>query len=154
MSVATCLWFNDKGSEAAHLYVSLLPNSRVTGDQGMKVTFVLDGAPFEILNGGPNYKLTPAASICVSTTSQAETDRLWMALLKDGGEESRCGWLVDKFGVSWQIVPDGIGNYLGGEDEAGRGRAIAAMMGMNKLVLADLEAAYKGTAAAAAAPPA
>lgn len=97
-----------------------------------------------ILNGGPHYRLNPAASIVVSTEDQAETDALWEKLTADGGEEGRCGWLTDRFGVSWQIVPKVLSTLLGAADRAAAGRAQQAMMAMKKLDIAALEAAFRG----------
>lgn len=142
--VRTCLWFESGGREAAELYVSLLPNSFIEADGGLMVEFTLAGAPYSILNGGPHYKLSPAASISVSTVDQAETDRLWEALVAEGGEESRCGWLVDRFGVSWQIVPEVLPRLLGDPDREAAGRAQEAMLRMNKIDVAALEAAFAG----------
>lgn len=147
-AVRTCLWFSRGGLEAAKRYVSLLPNSALeTPDSGegepLMVFFRLNGAPFSILNGGPHYTLSPAASIVVSTPDQAETDRLWEALC-EGGAPSRCGWLVDRWGVSWQIVPEALGRLLGADDRAAAGRAMQAMLQMNKLEVAVLEAAFRG----------
>lgn len=147
-AVRTCLWFTRGGLEAAQRYVALLPNSAIesptSGDgEPMIVLFRLNGAPFSILNGGPHYTLSPAASIVVTTPDQAETDRLWAALC-EGGTPSRCGWLVDRFGVSWQIVPEALHRLLGAEDRAAAGRAMQAMLKMGKLDVAVLEAAFRG----------
>lgn len=146
----TCLWFNGHGREAAEFYVSLLPDSRMEQDfasavdDPMVVEFTLAGAPMMILNGGPMYRLNEAASIMVSTDGQDETDRLWDALTANGGEPGRCGWLKDRFGVSWQIVPTRLGELMGHEDRAAAGRAQAAMMTMDKIEIAALEAAFAG----------
>jgi predicted 3-demethylubiquinone-9 3-methyltransferase (glyoxalase superfamily) len=115
------LWFASHGIDAARFYVSLIPDSRLltaaTGeDSPLIVDFNLAGVPYRILNGGPRYKLNPACSIAVTTHSQAETDRLWQALCADGGEKSRCGWLIDRWGVSWQIVPLALFTMLGAAD--------------------------------------
>ena len=132
-SVRTCLWFDGQGEEAARFYVSLLPGSAIEGVQrptpdgpAFIVEFSLAGAPYMILDGGPKYSHTPAASISVSTGDQETTDRLWGALTADGGEESRCGWLVDRFGVSWQIVPRAGGRSSAGRCRPGGGRAGAS----------------------------
>jgi len=116
-AVSTCLWFDTQAEDAARLYTSLLPNSEIRhverypeGVRGrepgsvMVVDFTLEGVPYQALNGGPDFAFTPAASIVVTTDTDAETDRLWDALT-DGGQESMCGWLVDRYGLSWQIVP-------------------------------------------------
>ncbi len=146
--VRTCLWFPRGGREAARFYVSLVPGSRLEtaetdGPEPLVVSFTLGGAPFQILNGGPRYALSPAASIVVTTADQAETDRLWAALTA-GGEESRCGWLVDRFGVSWQIVPAALPRLLGGPDRAAAERVMDALLQMRKIEVAALEAAAAG----------
>ncbi|GJL93151.1 VOC family protein [Hyphococcus sp.] len=149
--VRTCLWFEKGGLEAAKLYVSLLPDSRIdseyptkTGKEPLTVEFTLAGAPYQILNGGPHYKLSPAASISVLTDDQAETDRLWNALLADGGEESHCGWLADRYGVSWQIVPKALIRAVTAKDRIAAERALQAMYKMHKIDIAAIEKALKG----------
>lgn len=149
--VRTCLWFEQEGAEAARFYVGLIPGSRLESeyrwDEGkapLVINFTLAGTPYQILNAGPQYKPTPAASIAVVTEDQAETDRLWSALIADGGEESRCGWLVDRWGVSWQIVPAPMMGLLFSADQAASGRAREAMMTMRRIDLAAVEAAYRG----------
>ena len=111
-SIRTCLWFRDgRGHEAAEFYCSLIPGSRVEtaffGDNGYSafsvIDFSLGGVPYQILDAGPMFTLTEAVSISVATDDQAETDRIWAALTKDGGEETACGWLKDRYGVSWQV---------------------------------------------------
>lgn len=151
--VRTCLWFEKGGNEAAKFYVSLLPYSAIDAvyDHGrpedpMVVEFTLHGAPMMILTAGPHYKLNPAASISVLTKDQEETDRLWAALLENGGAESMCGWLTDRFGVSWQIVPETLPKLLGHPDRAAGARAQEAMMKMKKIDIAALEAAARGAA--------
>ncbi len=155
VKVRTCLWFTQGGHEAAKFYVSLLPGSRIdsvtlTGNPDdkaadpMVVEFTLAGAPMMILTAGPHYKLTPAVSISVLTDTQAETDRLWAALTADGGEESRCGWLTDRFGVSWQIVPRRMMELFASDDTAAAGRAQGAMLQMKKIEIAAIEAAFAG----------
>jgi predicted 3-demethylubiquinone-9 3-methyltransferase (glyoxalase superfamily) len=147
--ISTCLWFDDKGADAAKLYTSLIPNSRIVtnfgqtqGGEPLVVDFELDGVPYQALNGGPHFKPSEFASIVVHTDDQAETDRLWNALTADGGAESQCGWLKDKFGISWQIVPRALLKSLSGPDKAGAGRAMDAMMKMKKIDIAAIEAAY------------
>ncbi len=147
--VRTCLWFNAGGEAAAEFYVALLPDSRIEtvvrpdpDGPPLVVEFTLAGAPYMILNGGPHYQLTPAASISVLTTDQAETDRLWAALTADGGSESQCGWLTDRYGVSWQIVPEALPRLLGAEDRTAAARAQEAMLTMGKIDIAALEAAF------------
>ena len=149
--VRTCLWFGKDGLEAAEFYVSLLPDSRIESifrpqpdAPALTVDFTLAGTPYQVLNGGPHYTLSPAASISVTTQDQAETDRLWASLTADGGEESMCGWLVDRWGVSWQIVPQRLLELLSHPDSAAAGRAQEAMMHMRKIDIAALDAAFNG----------
>lgn len=149
--VRTCLWFERGGLEAAQFYVSLLPWSVIDTvlDHGnpadpMVVEYTLHGAPMMHLTAGPHYEHTPAASISVLTKDQEETDRLWSALLAGGGTESMCGWLIDRFGVSWQIVPEALPRTLGHPNREAAARAQAAMMQMKKIDIAALEAAAAG----------
>ena len=151
--VRTCLWFDGAGEDAANFYVSLLPDSFIenvsrpdpTGP-ALVVQFTLAGTPYMALNGGPQYKPSPAASIAVTTQDQEETDRLWNALLADGGEENRCAWLTDRFGVSWQIVPEALPRLLSAADREAANRALQAMLQMKKINVAALEAAFQGNA--------
>jgi predicted 3-demethylubiquinone-9 3-methyltransferase (glyoxalase superfamily) len=145
-SISTCLWFDDQAEPAARLYCSLFDGAEITeifykgGDPAngaFTVAFTLLGQHYWGLNGGPHYKLTPATSITVHVDTQAEVDRLWAALL-EGGQESRCGWLTDRFGLSWQIIPRALPRLLQADTS---GRVMQAMMGMVKLDIAALEAA-------------
>jgi predicted 3-demethylubiquinone-9 3-methyltransferase (glyoxalase superfamily) len=147
------LWFDDQAEAAAEVYVSLFPNSRITGvsrygeagpgEPGsvMTVSFELDGSPVTALNGGPHFRLTEAFSMSVDCADQAEVDRYWDGLLADGGEPSRCGWLKDRFGLSWQIVPRVLPRLLADPDRAKAQRVMAAMLQMARLDVAALEAA-------------
>ncbi len=148
--IKPCLWFQSEAEEAAKFYVSLFPNSRIDnvmrggpGTPAIAVDFVLDGEPFLALNGRRERGFTDASSYVVSCETQADIDRYWDALTRDG-EESQCGWLKDRSGVSWQIVPRRMGELLGGPDPAAAGRAVQAMLGMRKLDIAALERARKG----------
>ena len=143
-TVAVCLWFDGTAEAAARLYTSLIPRSEITSSSPIMVTFTLDGVPFQGLNGGPKFPPTEAASIVIRTQDQAETDRLWSALIADGGAESRCAWLKDRFGVSWQIVPAALPKLLGAPDRAAADRAMRAMLSMSKIDIAALEAAFNG----------
>lgn len=148
--VRTCLWFEQGGLEAARFYTGLIANSVLEtdapeGSDPIIVAFSLDGVPYQILNGGPHHRLTPAASIVVSTRDQPETDHLWQALTENGGAEGRCGWLTDRWGVSWQIVPEALPRLLGAPDRGAAGRAQAAMMQMSKIDIAALETAFKAS---------
>ena len=148
--VRTCLWFDGQAEQAATFYVSLVPDSAIESvsrrpDDGaaLVVEFHLGGTPYQALNGGPASRFTEAASIVVMTDDQAETDRLW-AKLTDGGCESQCGWLTDRYGLSWQIVPRALVRFLSDPDPKAAGRAMNAMLGMRKIDIAALEAAHAG----------
>ena len=143
-AVSICLWYDGNAEAAARLYTSLIPNSEITSISPMMVTFTLDGVSFQGLNGGPLFKPTEAASIVVSTKDQADTDRLWNALIADGGTASQCAWLKDRFGVSWQIVPQALPTLLGSADRQAADRVLQAMLKMTRIEIADLEAAFNG----------
>ena len=152
--VVTCFWYDGHAEEAAQFYVSLIPDSQITrrvtagADQPcVMVEFHLAGTPYQALNGGPQYQPNEAASISVTTHDQDETDELWNKLTADGGKEGSCGWLKDRFGVSWQIVPRVLTDLITHEDQIAAGRAVQAMFGMKKIVIAELEAAFNGDAA-------
>jgi predicted 3-demethylubiquinone-9 3-methyltransferase (glyoxalase superfamily) len=147
--VRTCFWFTRRRIDAAQFYVGLLPDSRIDAvfdhgrpDDPMIVEFTLAGTPMMILTGGEMFEHSPAASISVLTKDQAETDRLWSALLADGGKESMCGWLTDRFGVSWQIVPEVLPRLFNDPDTAAASRAREAMMQMKKIDITALETAF------------
>jgi predicted 3-demethylubiquinone-9 3-methyltransferase (glyoxalase superfamily) len=153
-SIRTCLWFQDgRGSEAAAFYCSLIPGSQVersfsgenTGEAGQSTFSVIDfnlgGVPYQILDAGPYFKLSEAVSISVETPDQAESDRLWYALTADGGEESACGWLKDKYGVSWQIYPKRLTELTLNSDKNVSAKAMAAMMKQQRIDIAEIEAA-------------
>jgi predicted 3-demethylubiquinone-9 3-methyltransferase (glyoxalase superfamily) len=159
--ISPCLWFDGEAEEAAKFYVSLLPDSRIekvqkntvdspAGKAGsvLVVEFTLAGQRFMALNGGKPFDFTHAISFKIDCADQAEVDRLWDALSANGGSVERCGWLKDRYGVSWQIVPAALIKYLGGADAAGAQRAMQAMMGMVKLDIAGLKRAYEGQSAA------
>jgi predicted 3-demethylubiquinone-9 3-methyltransferase (glyoxalase superfamily) len=150
--ITPCLWFDTDGEEAANIYTSLFPNSTILnvsryGEGGpraartvMTVSFELDGLEFLALNGGPNYTFSEAVSFMVSCADQDQVDRYWDAL-SEGGEEGPCGWLKDRFGLSWQIVPKVLPRLLGDPDPAKAQRVMQAMMGMKKIVIEELEQA-------------
>jgi predicted 3-demethylubiquinone-9 3-methyltransferase (glyoxalase superfamily) len=151
-TIRTCLWFRDgRGPEAAAYYCSLIPDSRVertfAGDNGMggfSVTdFTLGGVPYQILDAGPHFQLTEAVSISVETDGQAESDRLWFALTSDGGEESVCGWLKDRYGVSWQVFPRRLTELTTSSDPKVSAAAMAEMMKQKKIDIAAIEAAVR-----------
>ena len=154
--ISPCLWFDGEAEAAANLYVSLLPDSRIetiqknpvdgpAGKAGsvLVVEFTLAGQRFMALNGGMRVEYTHAVSFKIDCADQAEVDRLWDTLLSDGGQAQRCGWLKDRFGVSWQIVPTALPKY-----REGAKRAMQAMMGMIKLDIEGLRRAYEGKSAA------
>ena len=159
--ISPCLWFNGEAEAAANFYVSLLPGSKIeivqkniidgpSGKAGtvLLVEFTLAGQRFMALNGGMRMDYTHAISFKIDCADQAEVDRLWDGLLAGGGEAVRCGWLKDRYGVSWQIVPTALPTYLGGADRAGAQRAMQAMLGMVKLDIEGLKRAYEGKSAA------
>ena len=145
--VRTCLWYADQALQAAEFYCSVIPGSRIEnivrhpGESGggvLFVEFLLSGTPYQALNGGDRFTLDEAASVCVKTEDQAETDFLWEALTADGGSESRCGWLKDRFGLSWQIVPKRLAELTTGPNSS---RVWPVLMQMGKIEIAQLEAA-------------
>ena len=153
------LWFDTEAEEAANFYVSVFPNSKILtaqrygpagpGPEGsvMTIDFELDGQRVTALNGGPMFQFSEAVSFVIDCADQKEVDHFWDKLL-EGGQPSQCGWLKDRFGFSWQVVPKQLFQTIGGPDAEGRKRAIEAMMQMGKLDVAKLEAAYRGQAAA------
>jgi predicted 3-demethylubiquinone-9 3-methyltransferase (glyoxalase superfamily) len=152
-----CLWFDDNGEEAAKFYTAIFKNSKIThvahyGDAGsaaagrpkgsvMTVSFQLDGQNFLALNGGPVFKFSPAISFIVNCDTQEEVDRLWETL-SEGGAKSQCGWLQDKYGVSWQIVPRALGEMMQDKDARKSERVMAALMKMDKISISGLKAAH------------
>ncbi len=157
MELTTCLWFDGRAREAANFYTSIFPGSEIadhwiapTDTPGNKqgdevvVNFKIFGQNFIGLNGGPQFPHSEAISFQIPCADQAEVDNYWEILTSDGGQESQCGWLKDKFGVSWQVTPTEMGAYLGGADAEGRQRATQAMLAMKKIDLAVMKKAYEG----------
>jgi predicted 3-demethylubiquinone-9 3-methyltransferase (glyoxalase superfamily) len=155
--IEPCLWLDGVAEEAANFYVSLLPDSRIDSvlrgpietpsaraGAVLAVNFTLGGNRFMALNGGAHYKPTPAISFFIHCADQAEVDHLWGALLADGGAPMACGWLTDRFGIAWQIVPERMNAMLADPDPAKVRRAFTAMTGMIKLDVAALERAFEG----------
>ncbi|MFZ5443928.1 MAG: VOC family protein [Myxococcota bacterium] len=139
------LWFEGRAEEAVRFYVSLFPgHAKVLTVTPMVVAFELFGVRYHALNGGPHYPQTPAFSLYVSCADQAEVDRLWDAFLSNGGRESRCGWLQDRWGVSWQIIPEALPKLINDPDPQKAKRATEAMLGMQKIDVAALERAHAG----------
>jgi predicted 3-demethylubiquinone-9 3-methyltransferase (glyoxalase superfamily) len=144
------LWFDTQAEEAMNFYVSLFKNSKVLGvsrgpdGTAFTVSFELDGQEFMGLNAGPQFKFNEAISMFVNCEDQEEVDYFWNALTADGGEESMCGWLKDKYGLSWQIVPKQLGELMGDPDPEKSERVMDAMLKMQKIIVADLKKAYNG----------
>jgi predicted 3-demethylubiquinone-9 3-methyltransferase (glyoxalase superfamily) len=155
--ITPCLWFDGRAQEAAQFYTGIFPNSRidridrsaadnpsVKEDEVLTVSFTLDGAPFMGLNGGPDFKFNEAISLFIECADQAEVDRYWEALTADGGEPGPCGWLKDRFGVSWQVVPAEMMRLLyDSDDRDAARRAMNAMLQMKKIDLEQIRAAYE-----------
>lgn len=142
------LWFDNNAEDAIQFYVGIFKDSKILnvnrmGDGGavLTATFQLEGQEFMALNGGPLFKFTEAISLFVSCETQAEVDTLWQKLT-EGGEESRCGWLKDKFGLSWQIIPKALGELMGDPDPVKAQRVMQAMLQMNKIDIQTLKAAH------------
>jgi len=155
--ITPCLWFNGTAEEAAQFYLSIFPDGRIdkihrsaadnpSGSAGdvLTVDFTLADQPFIGLNGGPEFKFNEAVSFSIDCADQAEVDRYWDALIEGGGEHSVCGWLKDRFGVSWQVIPRQLPEMLDGPDREGAARAMKAMLEMTKLDIQKLREAYEG----------
>ncbi|HTI29997.1 MAG TPA: VOC family protein [Methylomirabilota bacterium] len=155
--IAPCLWFDGQAEEAAEFYTSILPDSEIksvnraaadtpSGPQGsvLSVDFTLAGQQFMGLNGGPDFQFNEAISFSIDCEDQAEVDRLWEKLVEGGGEHSVCGWLKDRYGVSWQVIPRRLPELVNGPDRQGAARAMKAMLQMTKIDVAKIEEAYKG----------
>jgi predicted 3-demethylubiquinone-9 3-methyltransferase (glyoxalase superfamily) len=153
------LWFDTEAEEAAHFYVSVFPNSEIEnvfyyGEAGpgpagsvLTVDFLLDGQQYTAINGGPLFPFTEAISLLINCADQAEVDYYWDTLTANGGEESQCGWVKDKYGVSWQVVPPGMAEFLNDPDQTRSQRVVRALYGMKKIDLAALYAAADQAAA-------
>jgi predicted 3-demethylubiquinone-9 3-methyltransferase (glyoxalase superfamily) len=148
--ILPCLWFDDSIAEAVEFYCDVFKDAEIRNMQRMPdgkvftATFRLRDQEFMALNGGPLFPFTEAVSFFVSCADQAEVDYFWEKFTTNGGTESRCGWLKDRFGLSWQIVPQALPNLIGGPDRVAAGRAMQAMLKMRKIDVAALEAAYAG----------
>jgi len=152
-NISPFLWFDDQAEQAAQRYVEIFPNSRIVSvtrygegapqpaGSALNVSFVLDGLAVQALNGGPAFTFTEAISLQVSVPDQAECDRVWDALLADGGQPGQCGWLTDRWGLSWQVVPSALPQLLSDPDRGRADRAMAAMLTMSKIDVAALRAA-------------
>jgi len=155
--ITPCLWFDGNAEEAAGLYVSLLPDNRIESVSRSPadnpstpagavfvVDFTLGGQAFRAINGGPEFHFTEAVSFVIDCEDQAEVDRLWNALIAGGGSPGQCGWLKDRYGMSWQIVPRQLGEMLGDPDSEKARRAMEAMLQMGKIDIAAMRAAFDG----------
>lgn len=156
-SLTTCLWFDTNGREAAEYYVKLFPQSRILDNwvtqadtpgnlaqTEVVINFEIFGQPFIALNGGPYFTHSEAVSFQIPCETQSEVDHYWDTMILDGGEAGRCGWLKDKFGVSWQVCPAEMNKYLNGPDPEGAKRATVAMLSMTKIDLGEMKKAYDG----------
>ncbi|MBO0982742.1 VOC family protein [Rathayibacter sp. SD072] len=154
-AVSTFLWFDDAAGEAVEFYTALVPNSRILDSRVLpegspapgtllSVSFELDGQLFQAINAGPRFPFTEAVSIVLTVQTQEELDRLWDALASEGGAEGRCGWVRDRWGLWWQVVPSVLADLLGGPDPEGATRAMRAMLTMDRLDIRALEEAYAG----------
>jgi predicted 3-demethylubiquinone-9 3-methyltransferase (glyoxalase superfamily) len=132
-----CLWFDNNARAAADFYCTIFPTSKIISDSGMVVNFELNGEFFMGLNGGPNFKFNESISFVIPCKDQAEIDHYWYKLIADGGEEGRCGWCVDKFGLSWQVIPAILGELM--SDPKKSSRVVQAFMKMNKFDIATLQ---------------
>ncbi len=137
------LWFDGKAEEAARFYVSIFGDSKIESTGSMATRFQIEGMQFIALNGGPQYAFSPAVSFLVNCETQAEVDELW-SRLSEGGETQQCGWLKDRFGLSWQIVPTVLGDMLNDDDDEKSERVMQAMLQMDKIDIAALKRAYEG----------
>ena len=158
--IRPCLVFNDRGEEAVKFYVSLFPNSKIVSMQRsesdgpiakgklLSATFELDGREYLAFDGGPTFSFSEGMSLMAMCKTQQEVDRYWTRLTEGGGEEGPCGWLKDRFGVSWQIVPEVLGQMLSDSKSGNSAAAMQAMLQMKKLDIATLEKAYRGSAVA------
>ena len=142
--ISPFLWFDNEAEAAARFYVSIFGNSRIISASPMMTIFELDGIEVMALNGGPSFKFNEAFSLFVKCETQAEVDYFWDKLRQGGGSEGRCGWLKDRYGLSWQVAPNALARLLGDKDREKANRAMQAMLQMKKLIVADLEQAFAG----------
>lgn len=139
--IAPFLMFNGPVDEAANFYVSVFPDSEIKSVNPMSATVIANGIEILMFNGGPHFKFSPGMSLFVKCKDQAEVDLYWSKFIDGGGREDNCGWLQDKWGVSWQIIPDALGRYLGDADREKANRVLQAMLKMKKIIVADLDRA-------------
>jgi predicted 3-demethylubiquinone-9 3-methyltransferase (glyoxalase superfamily) len=142
--ITPCLWINVTPEEAVAYYKSIFPNVEASGLNPMTGTVVIEGQRLQLLNGGNTFKFNEAVSFVISCKDQVEVDHYWDKLTANGGEESQCAWCKDKFGLSWQVVPDALVRLLSDPDRIKADRALQAMLKMRKIVISDLEKAFNG----------
>ena len=142
--VTPCLWCDNNAKERMDYYSSVFPDCKIISNHPMMCRFEMSGQQFLLLNGGDRYKHNPAVSMYIACNGQEEVDLYWDKLLQDGGEESRCGWIIDKYGLSWQIIPKQLMELMGNQDQVKSERVMGAMMKMNKIVVKGLEEAFEG----------
>ena len=143
-NISTFLWFDSNANDAAKMYCEIFPDAKITMTSPMSTSFEIEGQKFIAFNGGPHYKLTPAVSVFVSCNGQEEVDAIWNRFLAAGGSEHKCGWLVDPFGLSWQIIPRQLQELMSDPDPARSQRVVQAMMKMVKIDVAALQRAHAG----------
>lgn len=143
-TLSTFLWFESGADDAARLYCSIFPDAKITAVTPMTTSFEIAGQRFIAFNGGSHYQLTPAISLFIRCDTQDEVDALWSRFLAEGGKESRCGWLVDRFGLSWQIIPRQLLELMSDPDPVVANRVVQCMLGMQKIDIAVLQRAHRG----------
>jgi predicted 3-demethylubiquinone-9 3-methyltransferase (glyoxalase superfamily) len=143
-NISTFLWFDSNAADAAKMYCEIFPNAKITSTGPMSTSFEIDDQRFIAFNGGPHYKLTPAVSLFVSCKNQEEVDAVWNRFLAAGGSEHKCGWLVDKYGLSWQVIPTQLMELMSDPDREKANRVVQAMLQMQKIDVAELQRAHRG----------
>ena len=143
-NISTFLWFDTNAIDAAKLYAEIVPGAKLTSTSPMSASFEIGDQRFIAFNGGSHFALTPAVSLMIQVDTQEEIDALWSKFISTGGTESKCGWLVDKFGLSWQIIPTKLLSLIGDKDPEKAQRATQAMLTMSKIDLAEIERAHRG----------
>jgi len=143
-SITPFLWFDNNVAEAVAFYTAVFPDAKVEAVNDFMARFELAGQNFIALNGGPKFSFNEAVSFFISVETQEEVDYFWNRLIADGGVESKCGWLKDRFGLSWQLVPKALGRYLSDPDRRKADRVMQAMLKMRKIIIAELDIAYEG----------
>ncbi|MEO8551178.1 MAG: VOC family protein [Kofleriaceae bacterium] len=143
-NISTFLWFDTNAADAARMYCEIFPGAKITSESPMSASFEIGAQKFIAFNGGPHYKLTPAVSVFVSCKNQEEVDTVWNRFLAAGSSEHKCGWLVDKYGLSWQIIPTQLMELMSDPDPEKANRVVQAMLKMQKIEVAELQRAHRG----------